>query len=247
MSRSNPTEHISHPCTRWFEWDGSNGEVRFYDKDSKKNIIIGSKFQFMVLDKLSIIKGWHDASESGITSNEVRDTKSERLVVKAFKGGILAEGFYTNIRDRIKALGGYYTTNLYIAYKGANGMMLGSIQFAGAALNAWVDFEKENRDAIWKKAIKIDGYVEGKKGKITFRVPKLSAVEITQQSDVEAQTLDKLLQVFLKSYFGRTRVDQIAKPSVDGEPESPIDEETAAALARGTNPEPEPERDDVPF
>lgn len=249
MSRSNPTEHAPHPCQRWHEWDGSAGEIYYYDKnevnpqDPKKkglNITVGKKFVFIVLDRLALVKGWHEPSESSIQSNEVRDTKAEALVVKARKGGILAEGFYANIRDRVKACGGKFTCNLYIAYKDGDGLKLGSLQFKGAALNAWVEFEKKNRDAIWKQAVKINGSTSGKKGAITFEVPKFSLLTVTEKTDTEAKALDSLLQVFLKNYFKRSRVEQVDRPHVEPSDNDVQESESVVEEA----PE---ENDDVPF
>jgi hypothetical protein len=92
MPRVNPNTQDSHPCTRWHEWDGAEGSVRYYDKNKKENVAVGSDFTFILLDQLAVIKGWHDPSESGITSNEVRSTNSESFVVKAFGGGTLCSG-----------------------------------------------------------------------------------------------------------------------------------------------------------
>ena len=125
MSRSNPTDNTPNPCTRWYEWDGANGGVRYYDKEAKKNIPVPDSFVFILLDELGTIKGWHDASDSGIYSNEVRDTKQETLLVKSFKGGVLAEGLYANIRDRVtsKAVGGKFSMSCYIGYKSESGAL----------------------------------------------------------------------------------------------------------------------------
>jgi len=226
MSRSNPTDSTPNPCTRWHEWDGTNGAVRYYDKTQEKNIVCKLPFTFILLDQLGTVKGWHDASDSGIFSNEVRDSKQEVMVVKSFKGGILAEGIYATIRDRIAAHGGHYTANCYIAFKNPE-LALGSIQFKGAALNAWVEFSKANRAALYKQGVKITGYTEGKKGKIVFRVPKFELVDISDKTNTEATTLDTILQQFLKGYFTRTRVEQVAKPAapvVASEDEPPLTE-----------------------
>jgi hypothetical protein len=240
MSRSNPTSHAPHPCQRWYEWDGENGLVRYYDKDKKANVNVGDKFTFILLDVLCVIKGWHDHSNSGIQSNEIRDTRAERFVVKAFEGGILAEGFYAEIKDRIYAVGGKFTTNLYIAYKDVNGLVLGSLQLKGSALNAWVEFEKKNREEVWKKAVKIMGYTEGKKGKIIFRMPKFFISEISEQTEIEAKAIDQLLQTFLTNYFKRTRVDQVSSTVTPPADDRPLTEPPPGDA-------PPPESDDVPF
>lgn len=226
------------------EWDGSNGGLRYYDREKKENVGIADGFTFILLDQLATIKGWHDASDSGIFSNEVRDTKQQVFVVKAFKGGTIAEGFYLRIRDRVNAAGGNYTTNLYVAYKGENGLVIGSIQFKGAALSAWLDFSKKNRAELYKKAIRVKGFTEGKKGKITFRTPLFHLAEITPETDAQAIECDKELQSFLTGYFKRTRVEQVeqAHPAEESHPEPDVDH----APVHG-EPNPLDPTDSVPF
>lgn len=245
MSRSNPTLNSPHPCTRWIEWDGSNGGFRHYDRDGKQNILIPDGFTFILLDELSTVKGWHDASDSGIFANEVRDTKQETLIVKAFKGGTIAEGLYQKIRDRVNAAGGSFVMNLYVAFKGDSGSLaIGSVQFKGAALSAWLEFRKQNRNDLYKKAVRVKGNTEGKKGKITFRTPNFFLTEITPETDAQALALDKELQKFLEGYFKRTRTEQ-----VEASPHEPA-EEHEEPHSRSANPASEPERDpedDIPF
>lgn len=216
MSRSNPTANgTPNPSKRWFEWNGEAGAVRYYDKTLEKNVEVGSDFTFILLDQLGTVKGWHDASDSGIYSNEVRDSRQETLVVKAFKGGTLIEGIYRDIRDRVKALGGQFTANCYIAFKNNGGLDIGSLQFKGAALHAWAEFTKEHRDDIYKKAIRIKDYVEGKKGRIVFRVPQFFLVDLSPETNNLAVGLDKELQQYLKSYFSRTKREQVEEPPDD--------------------------------
>jgi hypothetical protein len=245
MSRANPTDSTPNPSKRWYEWDGSNGEVRHFDKTAKNlkdktktgaNITSKLPFVFIVLHETATIKGWHDASDSGIFSNEVNDTRTEVLVVKSFKGGILAEGLYSQIRDRVGNHGGHFTSNLYIAFKDEAGQLqIGSLQLKGAALNAWVDFKKANRNDIDTKAVKITGYKEGKKGKIIFRTPIFAIVDIAEKTNTEAGALAQVLWAYLKGYFSRTSSDKLAKPATQPEPPQGDDEPPVS------EPEPEPE------
>jgi hypothetical protein len=241
MSRSNPTDNSPNPSKRWFEWDGSSGNVRYYDKAEKVNVVVPDRFTFMLLDQLALIKGWHDASESGIYSNEVKDTRSEPFVVKAFKlKEPLAEGFYKNIRDRVIAQGGHFTTNCYIAFKnGGDDLDIGSIQFKGAALSAWMEFAKEHRSDLFDKAIRIDGADQGKKGTITFYTPKFSLIAASPEGNAQAVELDKELQEYLKGYFSRTRVEQAAT-TPPNEEEAPVDHPAPPSRS-------EPEDDEIPF
>lgn len=205
MSRSNQTETVN-PCTRWFEWDGDKGQVRYYDKALEKKVELGTKFKFLFLDQLSSVKGWHDASESGIYSNEVRSTNEDIITVKSFKGGEIAKGLYKDIREKAISAGGHYSASLYIGYMGEDKKLaLGNIQLKGAALNAWVDFAKANKANLYKMAIKIVGLTEGKKGKITYQMPVFELEAISAEADKAAVELDKILQEHLDKYLTKSK------------------------------------------
>lgn len=223
MSRSNPNENAPHPCEKWFEWNGETGEVRYYDKDKKTNVVIGSDFTFLLLDRLSTIKGYNERAKKGMYSNEVRDLKKEALVVKC-GGNIVAEGFYQQIKDRVNNLGGSYAVNCYMVFKEEGVYKIGSMMLKGAALGPWIDFEKANRDALYKKAIRIFGSTNHKKGKVEFKAPKFFLREVDEKSDEEASRLDaEKLQPYLKAYFARTATDQLDQRT----PHSPEDENQA--------------------
>lgn len=221
MSRSRPNENTNpNPSTRWFEWNGETGVVRYYDKEAKKNVDVGSDFQFLLLDQVGRVGGWHDASDSGIYSNEVRDTRQERLIVKSFKGGTLAEGIYQDIKHKVNSMGGQYVANCYIAYKNGGGALsIGSLKFKGAALNAWVEFSKAHRDELNEKAIRIKGFTDGKKGRIVFRVPILTLQSVSPEMNDAAVDLDDQLQTFFDGYFRRPKREQVEEHADEGEVE----------------------------
>lgn len=216
MSRSNPTESNPNPCTRWFEYAGGNdgGFIRYYDKQAEQQIAVGDGFTFLLLDELATVKGWHDPSDSAIFANEVRDTRQDVLVVKAFKGGELASGLYAQVRDRVGNFGGHFVASCYIAYKGADGYMLGNLAFKGSALKTWMDFKKacgtkDGRRAYYLDAIRIEGFTEGKKGSIVYRTPKFKLVPASDEANNEAIRLDTELQEYLNAYLRRAKVEQV--------------------------------------
>lgn len=186
--------------------------MKYYDKSKKENVLLKDGMTFILLDELSTIRGWHDASESGIYSNEVRDTREQTFLVKAFKGGPLAEGLYSAIKDRVGAVGGYFVSSNYIAFREGSELMIGAIQFHGAALRAWMEFRKESKGELYKQAIKIKGFTEGKKGKIVFRVPNFFLVPVSEETNKEAIELDQVVQTYLKAYFAR-RVGERVPPA----------------------------------
>jgi hypothetical protein len=209
VSRSNPNENRSpNPAVRWFEWNGEHGLIRYYDKDTKKNVDVGTDFTFILLDQLASVRGWHDDSGSGIYSNEVKDTTQEPLVVKAFKGGTLAEGFYRDIKDRVNRLGGSFNQILYIAFKDGGELKIGVLRFKGSALGAWMEFQKANKAVLYSKAIRVKGFTEGKKGRVVFRTPVLTIKDIDKDTDRASLALDKELQEYFAGYFKRTKREQ---------------------------------------
>lgn len=239
MSRSNPTDNLVNPAVRWFEWTGEHGQIRYYDKDAKQNIDVPLPFSFILLDQLGSVRGWHESSQSGIYSNEVRDTRQDALVVKAFKYGTIAEGLYREIKDRTNAAGGRFNTNLYIAFKHGDAFDIGALRLKGAAMSAWIDFAKDHRQAIWKDAVTVTGFTEGKKGRVTFRVPIFGLKPLSDTSNQAAIGLDTHLQIFLKAYLAKNKKEQ-----VDTTPEAPdfelppTESDFGAALA---------DADDIPF
>jgi hypothetical protein len=229
MSRSNPHESNPNPAVRWFEWNGEAGTVRYYDKEAKRNVDVGDQFEFMLLDQLGSVRGWHDASDSGIYSNEVKDTTREPLVVKSFKGGTLAEGVYKSIKDRVQAQGGQFNAVLYIAFDHDGEYAIGSLRLKGAALAAWMEFNKQNRSGVYKNAVTINGYTEGKKGRITFRVPVFGLADVSPDVNNQAVALDAELQSYLKAYFKRNTKEQVQEvpPDYDHDGAPPITDDFA--------------------
>jgi hypothetical protein len=219
MSRSNPIEGIKNPATRWYEWAGGDdgGFLKWYDRDTKQTHKNPPPFTFLLLDELATVKGFHEPSQSGIYSNEVRDTRQEVFVVKSFKGGEMASGLYADIKEKISNKGGGYHSSVYIAYREGEELRIGNISLGGAALSAWMDFKKSaptKKDANGKAlkayftdAVTITGYTEGKKGKITYRMPTFALKETSAATNAQAVALDAELQAFFAAYLKRPKAE----------------------------------------
>lgn len=224
MSRSRPTAS-AHPCEIWMKWNGETGTFSFYDKNQEKNIDVGNKFAFVLLDKTATITGWDDKSESAIYSNEVRNTAESPLLVKSFKGGDLANGLYSTVKDTIIAKGGKYTANIYFASsKSSGGHSLCCMQLHGAALSSWMDFEKKNRKAIYEQGIRVSGYDEAIHGKITYRFPVFEISEINEETNQEATKMDAALQDFFDSKMLKPKESVVSEEIPEGMDE-PLDYE----------------------
>lgn len=249
MSRSNPVETKRNPAVRWYQWSGKNGNVSYYDKEKKQSVDVTLPFGFILLDELSTIKGWHDASDSGISSNEVRNMRLDPLVVRSFKGGELANGLYADIKDRVAAVGGHYVTNIYIAAKIDGGLKLASLQLGGAALSSWFEFRKAAGQEIYKGAIQINGFKEGKKGAVVFKTPTFKLAPLSDESNEQALELDRQLQAFLTDYLAQSRTEAPSPqiPQVDNVVPKATDSDNDYHPFEECKENPPANPDDVPF
>jgi hypothetical protein len=59
------------------------------------------------------------------------------------------------------------------------------------------------------RTVRINGFTEGKKGRIVYRVPVLKAIDVSPENDAAAVALDKSLQEFLAGYLQRNKRDQV--------------------------------------
>lgn len=240
MSLSQPRTSNPHPAQRWFEWNGEKGNLRWYDKEAKKNVEVDLPFSFILLDELFSIGGWNEPSEAAIYSNEIRDTRDEPFIVRSFgMKEIIAEGFYSQVRDKIAASGGKFATWIYMAFNDPsdNQLKLGCLKVHGAALSAWMEAKNEYRKENGKKYdlggldIEITDSVEGKKGRIIYQMPVFAFSNPSKEVLAEATEIDKQLQTYLAGYFKRTRVEQAEPP----EPREPPPAST------------DPDDDEIPF
>jgi len=245
MSRSNPQAKVVHPCTTWFKWNGEKGVLEYYDKEAKKRVHLPSfEFTFIHLDELATISGYNEKRKCGIVSNEVRDSRTEALAVKFFNGEPIANGFYATIKDTIHAADGQFSTNIYAAAKDKDGkMQIVSILFAGAALNAWIEFSRKSYAHLTTQAVQIVGVKDGQKGSVKFKTPVFAFKEVKQETNDAAVKLDLVLQAYLVEYFKKTNPGATPQHSAEApQPDAPEDYNQL--------PEPPPappESDDVPY
>jgi len=219
MSRSNPTESTQHVATRWIEYNGEFGTFRYYDKehindDGSKgaNIDLGSKLVFLYLDTTYTVTGWSDANSAGIYANEMKDISNGILTVKCFKGNAAPHiGNWVSIKDAVKAMGGKFTANVYIAYKNGDSLEIGVLQLKGAAYAEWNEFAKKKGKALIEGAVSIASHKDGKKGSVKFKTPIFDTIPVSEKSNLAAIELDKELQGFFKAKIAEV---VISKPTV---------------------------------
>lgn len=199
MSRSNNTE-IKGIATRYFEWSGSEGKLKYYDKEEKENVFVPIPFTFIVLDKLHTIVGYSDSDESGFWSNEVRDISTEKLSVRTKENKYPAM-LYKDMADLLNK-GAKYAQSVYIAFKDESAsLVIGHLKLSGSAIGNWIEFNKTND--VYKIGCKLASCTAEKKGATKYFAPVFTKVEISEGTNAEALELDKQVQEYLTKYFGR--------------------------------------------
>jgi hypothetical protein len=206
MSKSNPK--IENPCKKFIDYKGDKGQFFFYDKELEEQIEIEIPIYFVVLDELSTISGYNKKNDCGIYSNEVHRTTDEILRVKTFKGGESITGFYNDIKDAVKGIGGKYTKSVYAMLIGIDKQPeLVNFKFKGAAFSAWLE-KKMNPDNC---IIGIVEFTEERNGNTVYQVPVFKSFKLTPEFNNQAIEMDKELQEYLKEYKAQQPEKEIAK------------------------------------
>lgn len=188
-----------NPSTRFLDWKSNDKQFSFYDKEKESNVLIPLPFKFVVLDELHTIKGWDDASQSAIYSNEVKYISKQEMTVKPFKGNEIAKGLYSLIKDKVKSAGGHYVKSIYIMLESGQ---LANIQLKGSSVQAWGEFTKANKSKLTDNWIEVNDAIEAKKGSVKYSTPNFTVGKVLNEKESESadENFDNL-EAYLKQYL----------------------------------------------
>jgi len=208
----------SNPSTKFIEWKSNEKCFSFYNKEASQNELISLPFKFLVLDELHSIKGWNDATSSGIFSNEVKFISKEEMTVKPYKGNEIAKGLYKDIKEKVQASGGYYVKSIYIMLEDGS---LANIQLKGSAVQKWGEFTQKTRTRLPDEWVCVSKALDGKKGAVKFTTPEFSFLNsLSDEENEKADECFNLLESYLKTYLAK------AEPALEEikEYDEPLDE-----------------------
>jgi len=202
MSRSNPTETLSNPSTKFIDWSGSEGKFKYYDKEKKENVFIELPFTFIPLDILSTCKGYNDQEKVGYYSNEVRSTKKETFTVRT-KNGIVMTGLYEQVKEKLAPKGLKYVQSVYVAIKDqGKGLVIANLQLTGSALGPFINFCDGKK--ITEIGVTVKSANPMKKGATKYFEPVYEVMPVSEDTNKVASELDAELQEYLTAYFAKT-------------------------------------------
>ena len=188
--RSEVASSYEKPAEMYLEWKSDDKSFSYYDKAQGKNITVDpGKFLFL-MDR-STIKGWSEADQSGIYSNEVKNLSTDDLNVRTFSGKAIASGKYADIKEAIAKAGGTFTKSIYAMME--DGTII-NFQLRGVSLRQWMDFTAKSRRRLPDEWITIASVEEGKKGRVTFSFPnfEFSGSLNSKEGDLADQQYNEL-------------------------------------------------------
>ncbi len=210
---------MSNPSTKFLDWKSNDKCFEYYDKEKQEKVSVPLPFKFLVLDELHTIKGWNDASSSGIFSNEVKFISKEVMTVKPFKGNEIAKGLYKDIKEKIVAAGGHYVKSIYIMLEDGS---LANLQLKGSAVQKWGEFTQKTRNRLPDEWVQVTKAIEGKKGAVKFFTPDFSFERsITEDEAMQADEAFNILETYLKAYL--VKAEPIVDEVVQDDPEDDLE------------------------
>lgn len=240
MSRTNRTSGSSSPVKKYLSFSGSKGQVKFYDKDhpdadDKGNVYLDN-LDIIVLDTKSSISGYNENASAGISSNLLNpyNVGKEEFIVKTKVDGsfgVFAQGIYKDIKDKVFAIGGKFTTNVFALADFGDGYEVVKLELNGSSLSPWIELNEsfDNDSDVYDSVINISKgqLLTRKKGKtvpvtdaeykkvlaeikkdpmfqrpVWFYAPAFSTSELSEDLATLAGEQDEILQ----SYFDKSGV-----------------------------------------
>jgi hypothetical protein len=195
-----------NPSTKFLDWKSNDKQFSFYDREKEANVLVPLPFKFVVLDELHTVKGWDDASQSAIYSNEVKYISKQEMTVKPFKGNEIAKGLYSLIKEKVRAAGGHYVKSIYIMLESGQ---LANIQLKGSSTQAWGEFTKANKSKLTENWIEVNNATEAKKGSVKYSTPNFTIGSVL--NDKESKQADEnfdILEAYLKQYLSIEVVEE---------------------------------------
>ena len=199
ISHQQESNKSSNPTTKYLEWKSNDKSFSYYDKSKGENVKVELPLKFVFLQHYHTVKGWSDASNSGIYSNEVYYIGSEPMAVKSFKGGLIAEGLYKEIKPAITNAGGKYHRSVYVMLEDGS---LANISLKGAVVREWSTFMEDNANQCDVQWVEVNSAKEQKKGSVKYTTPEFTlGASISKADASKADAVAEVFQEYISTYL----------------------------------------------
>ena len=208
-----PEQKSTNPTSKFMEWKSNNKSFSFYNKELKQNEEVKLPLTFLVLEEYHTIKGFSDADQTGIYSNEILQISAEEFEVRTFKGRVIAKGSYSDIKGSVHAAGGNYHKSIYAVTKEGD---LINISFNGAAVSKWSQFTEKG---MWKRLtnewVTIEDAEDHKKGMVAYSTPNFKFN--TSLTDYEFKIVEARaneLEFYMDGYLAKDEPAKVEEPAL---------------------------------
>ena len=213
ISHKTETSKSSNPTSKYLDWKSNDKAFEYYDKNAGEKVKVGLPLKFVFLQNYHTVKGWNDSSESGIYSNEVFYIGSEPMTVRSFKGGVIAEGLYKDIKPTITNAGGKYHRSVYVMLEDGT---LANISMKGAVVREWSEFMEENKNLVDGQWIEVNSAKDQKKGSIKYSTPEFTmGSNLTAKQSSQADVVASQLKEYLDGYFNKEEAVEVEDVELD--------------------------------
>jgi len=213
ISHNTEKSTSSNPTSKYLDWKSNDKSFSYYDKEAGENVKVDLPLKFVFLQHYHTVKGWNDASQSGIFSNEVYYIGSEPMTVRAFKGGTIAEGIYKDIKQDITNAGGKYHRSVYVMLEDGT---IANLSFKGAVVREWSDFMEANKNLVDNQWIEVKSAKDQKKGSIKYSTPDFTlGAKLNAKDSIQADSVASELKTYLDSYFKKEEFQEIEEVELD--------------------------------
>mgnify|MGYP001144769880 CR=1 FL=1 len=226
---SEKSNSSSNPTKKYLEWKSNDKSFEYYDNVLKEKLLSEGKtedeikenrlanvkvdlpLKFVFLQHYHTVKGWHDASESKIYSNEVFYIGSETMTVRSFgnkKKNLpaveIVSGVYTDVKSKITSAGGKYHRSVYVMLEDGT---IANLSFKGSVVREWTDFIRDNESLLDNQWIEVNAAKDQKKGSIKYSTPEFTlGKNLTAKESGMADSSAETLKVYLDDYFNKEEV-----------------------------------------
>ena len=213
INHAQQTTTSNNPTTKYLEWKSNDKAFSFYNKEAGAKEEVKLPMKFLFLQHYHTVKGFNDTSNSGIYSNEVYYIGTEEMAVRSFKGGLIAEGLYKDIKPKILNAGGKYHRSVYVMMEDGS---IANFAFKGAVVKEWSDFINDNQNLLDNQWVEIKDAKDEKKGSVKYSVPVFNVGEaISKDVAKKADTKADELKAFLEERAAANKVEVVAAETVE--------------------------------
>ena len=213
ISHNTEKSTSSNPTSKYLDWKSNDKSFSYYDKEAGENVKVDLPLKFVFLQHYHTVKGWNDASQSGIYSNEVYYIGSEPMTVRAFKGGTIAEGIYKDIKQDITNAGGKYHRSVYVMLEDGT---IANLSLKGAVVREWSDFIEANKNLVDNRWIEVKSAKDQKKGSIKYSTPEFTlGANLSSKDSAQADSVASELKTYLDAYFNKEDAQEPEEVELD--------------------------------